>query len=547
MTAFQMFLLKFKTTKLGQAVCGDSSPKLWLISLWSAIAAAILYLSMRFIDTDLFYIIPTGRYILSNGIPIENPFITTPDQGIVIQNWLYCVIVAWVYNHLHTLGLFLLQLVTILGLFVVTFKFFDFKSSTNKIMIGLFTLGMFAMFGYVNLRPEMLTFILCVIEVIGIEKYQSTGKCRYLWLLPLTMFLETNCHASYWIMHIVVMLPYAVPSFKFMRVTDTHIENKDTGKMVPFLLLTVIAAFVNPYHYFAVRYVFDSLLSGVISLSQISEQQPFTINAAWVWAYIALLFIFLVMWWKKMLTSTEFYMYLGMSILFVFAVKWLPFYIFGLMYLLRAMYNRTVGRDGYNIGNLKVPGICSILIICVVLVAGYAFMFRSNVASVFDAKTDAYMDRDGLEGLSYEYLVDMADYLDENDPDASVFAIFELANYFEYRGYIIYADARPELYTEEIAGSDEISRVLFGIRFGGDVLQYKSDRSDADNKDAIDDKMADYYYSASEYSAVVDSLNTDYIVCSNDEMALSYYVQGNPDKYELVVDSGLYKLYKKLV
>lgn len=42
-------------------------------------------------DTDLYYFIPNGEYILKHGIPYINPFISTPNVPITIQNWLYCV------------------------------------------------------------------------------------------------------------------------------------------------------------------------------------------------------------------------------------------------------------------------------------------------------------------------------------------------------------------------------------------------------------------------------------------------------------------------
>ena len=50
-------------------------------------------------DSDLYYLLANGKYILKYGIPYTNPFVFAPFKGsilpdIVIQNWLYCVIVA---------------------------------------------------------------------------------------------------------------------------------------------------------------------------------------------------------------------------------------------------------------------------------------------------------------------------------------------------------------------------------------------------------------------------------------------------------------------
>ena len=133
-----------------------------------------IYLSLKFCDTDLYYIIPTGRYILKNGIPYENPFITTPGQNIVIQNWLYCAIVALMYNTAHSMGLWFLQIFSIIIMVTVIAFFFHLKESHNKIITCIFIAISISTFSYINLRPEMLTFILIMIEILSIEKYNAT-------------------------------------------------------------------------------------------------------------------------------------------------------------------------------------------------------------------------------------------------------------------------------------------------------------------------------------------------------------------------------------
>lgn len=551
MIYLQIFWSRFQMTKLYQKLSGDSAEKVWLAALWSALAAGILYLSFRFADTDLYYIIPTGRYILENGIPHENPFTATAGQGIVVQNWLYCALTAWIYNHLHSTGLWLFQLATILLMVAVIFVFFDFKKSDNKVMIGVFTLMALAFFGYVNLRPEMFTFILIMTEIVCIERYRDTGKFMYLWVLPLTVFLEINGHASYWIMHYIVLLPYCVPVIfkKLTRLSDDHVPNKMTGKMVLPLLVSVAVLCANPYGVKSVTYIFDALSSNVIKLSHISEQQPFTLNSIYAWVYILLLFIFLTMWWKKKLTSSEFYMYLGFALTFVMAVKWLPFYVISMLFLFRALYKQTVGHDGYKIAKLKVPVICSVLICIMVCIVLFMVIQKNDLGACFNASTDDYLDRVVVDDYGYADFVAFADYLEENDPDASVFAIFEQSNYFEYRGFKIFTDARPEIYTEEIAGSDELTTLLFKVNNSIDELAYNDDMVSASsvmtNIDTDDITIGSYCLTFEEYGEAVDSLPTDYLVVSAAQPILYHYMNSQPDKYESIMISGQYHLYHR--
>jgi hypothetical protein len=257
----------------------------WRITIWSIFIITLLYLSFQFNDTDLYYIIPTGRYILQNGIPYENPFITTAGQNIVIQNWLYCVIVAFIYNHLHSIGLWLLQLIIITAMVTIIFKFFDFKHSENKLMVIIFSLIIIKLFSYINLRPEILTFILIILEILGLEKYITTEKAYWLCLLPLTTLLEINCHASYWIMHFIVILPYCVPTLPAIsRSKNTYIKN--IKKLILPVFSMIVTLFINPYKVKAIRYVFDALKSGIIKYNEIWEQQPFTMSDIYTYIYV---------------------------------------------------------------------------------------------------------------------------------------------------------------------------------------------------------------------------------------------------------------------
>lgn len=109
------------------------------------------------VDTDVFYIISTGNYILSHGIPHTNPFITTPGMPIVIQNWAYCTMIAWVRQSFGTAGLFILTVLMIAGVYLVV-RNLVVKTVTDPWVRLLCAVILTNLFGYLNLRPEILTF-----------------------------------------------------------------------------------------------------------------------------------------------------------------------------------------------------------------------------------------------------------------------------------------------------------------------------------------------------------------------------------------------------
>lgn len=523
-----------KQTSLYKYLFRNQHHKLWTISLWSLIAVTVLYMSFRITDTDLYYILPTGRYILTHGIPYKNPFITTPGQNIVVQNWLYCTIVAFMYNHFHAFGLWIIQMLTLMAFTAVIFEFFDAKHSQNKLLIGIFTLIAFFMFGYTNIRPEMLTFVLIMLEIIGIEKSKKPNGSLWLLLIPITTLLEINVHASYWIMHMIVLLPYGIKGLP--KTQDSHVPIK---KMIVPTIIAIGTLTINPYGIYTISYVFDALKSHAVSLADIGEQQPFTINSVHVWLYIGFMLLFVSYWKEKKLTSTDAYMYIGFSILFICAIKWTAFYTIAMLFLLRAVFKQTERTDNYNIAKLQVPGICPILILCLTIILIHGIVVSDTTTKVLDTKTDNYLDNP--KDTLFTNLDELADWLDDNDPNASVFAIFQEENYFEYRGYKVYYDARPELYASNITHDKNIMQNVLKAYYGNDVLGYHNDKKT--NK-----KPYEYALTPTDFSDLMyNDIATDYYVINVTRNTLYQYFESNPDLYECVLTSNEYKLYKRKV
>jgi len=397
------------------------------------------------------------------------------------------------------------------------FDFLDFKKTRNKLLTVIFSTAALITFGYINLRPEMLTFILIMLEINGLEKYVKTSKIRYLWFLPLTMLLEINCHASYWVMHVVVIIPYIMPSFKFMRCEEIRIKGKKAAILALFAALSSGLTFLNPYGADNVFYVFNSLKSGVIDAFFISEQNSFSLRDYTVYIFIASVIVFSILWLNKKLLSTEIYMYLGFSVLFCAAIKWVSFYAIALLFLLRAVGKELEKHDRYYVHKLQIP---VIIIGFIMLAAGLLFTntcTKGKTAYTIHQimRNDKYINIPDFIGYD-----EIADYLDENDFDATIYANFQNANYFEYRGYKVFYDARPEIYAKEIAGSNVVA-----------------------DQAAILCNSNDY----DEWSETVDNLNVDYIVTCPSETLLYFYLYSNPDKYESVATGEDYILYKKLV
>ena len=373
-------------------------------------------------DTDLYYFISNGEYILNNGIPYTNPFITTPNVPIVLQNWLYCVLCA-LANRFGEVGIIILHTIFVLGVVAIVFYFIrDVKSWAFKLLY-------FFIFAYCfkfwTIRPQMLTFILCMLEAIGIEKYDATENKKWLLFIPLTILVEINVHASYWIMHYIIILPYVVPFFKDVTENKNIKGKKKLLNILLFAGIGVVMLFINPYGVNSITYVFNALTSSTFDIvTNIGEQQSAAMSSLFGILIIIMIVWFVIALCNKKIDSVTFWMFSGFTLLVILKLKFFSFFGLGVLYMLRCFKNPS---------KLKVQNGVAILIVIVALIC------KSDIFSFNVTDTE------------FEHLEEMGEYLDEHeDKNVSVIASFQLENYFEYKGYKVYYDARPELYTEDI-------------------------------------------------------------------------------------------------
>ena len=382
-------------------------------------------------DTDAFYLIANGQYILKEGIPTINPFISTEGVPIVIQNWLYCVLVAFFYNWNGTNDLIIILGLQTLVAWLLTFYFLrKLKDESLKI---LFTMLFFYVFSYNNIRPEIITYILCMLEIIGIEKYIQTNRRLWLLFLPLTVLFEINLHASYWIMHYIILLPYLMPT-KFLDSSNSF-KKSQLIWLILMIIVSIRCLIINPYGTEAISYVFKSLTGETFEVvSTISEQQSFRLYSIDSAIIILSIVVFIVLIKNKKIDSVTFWMFLGFTLLGIYKIKFISFYAIGLLFLLRKL------KDFKLKINVIILSLASLIMVLFISVYVPDIM-----------PSEVFKNESITEATSYKKIGDIIDYLDKNETkDASVLAYFELGNFLEFKGYKTYYDARPEIYPIEM-------------------------------------------------------------------------------------------------
>lgn len=541
----------------------------------SLFLAEILFCTVWFIqqgikgmvDTDVFYIISTGNYILSHGIPHTNPFVTTPGMPIVVQNWAYCVMIAWVRNSFGTAGLFILTVLMIAGVYLVV-RSLVAKTVTDPWVRLICAVVLTNMFGYLNLRPEILTFLLIILELYGVIKYEQTGKRRYLGMIPAAMLAEANFHASYWIMHLIVLLPYLV-KFPYKHVIQTCMTGKMRRTLIFAAVLSMPVLLVNPYGLENVTYVFDAVASGALKLMKISELLPFALND--LTSVLPILGSVLLFFYGlehsgdqteqgKMLTltSTAVWMWGGFLILVISKAKWYPFFMLGTLYLFKDAGSAIEDAMIKLRSRVRFDWATKlVLVICMaVLVVGLGKESAKPLRMIFTNQplTDVYFARYADDTMLEDWRAVRQTVTEDSDSDICCLPP-EYNQFFEYEGFQVYIDMRPELYIskkgeesrsilENMVSLYNMRRNLTDTNLSFPLLMQKEKKNEKESRKP--EKDSDFL-SAKEYEALVRDIPAHYFLLANADRGgiLGLFLEEHDGEYEKSYEGKNMTLYKR--
>lgn len=210
------------------------------------------------INTDSYYMIATGKYIIEHGIPETNPFLVMDGMDIAIQNWLYCVLHYYCSRDIGLIGAQLLSVVQYILFSYICFRLLHALGHTDM-ESGAFTCLSDICMAHVmkSARPALLTFIWLLLIIYGLEQYRNNDSKMILAVLPAASIFTANVQSSNLIFlfcpFIAFMAAYVANKFK-KRSTNTYISSLGISTAAAGLL-----AFVNPYQAANVFYLFQSL------------------------------------------------------------------------------------------------------------------------------------------------------------------------------------------------------------------------------------------------------------------------------------------------
>ncbi|MBR3051400.1 MAG: hypothetical protein IKG61_08125 [Selenomonadaceae bacterium] len=199
-------------------------------------------------ESDTYFAMNLGRYILEHGFPHVDPFTIHENLQLVAQQWLSGVLFWQIYKDFGVDGFLILDALIGAASVLIYWRLCFFVSGGNKVLSFAmsFVVG-FLISAMIVPRPHIFSALLLLIEVFLLEKFTRTENFKFLLPLPLLSMLLANFHAAMWLMSLVVCLPFLfVKSFRHVK----------------FLLAAMAGIFlgglINPYGVDALTYVFRS-------------------------------------------------------------------------------------------------------------------------------------------------------------------------------------------------------------------------------------------------------------------------------------------------
>ena len=381
-------------------------------------------LLLRSQDNDMFFEIASGRDILQGNFRTASHL---NDFPVVVQQWMYSVSLV-VFDKLGYLGHVLFVLIQNIVLWVLS-GIFIFRKTKNKELsiVAPIVLTILSYEYMICIRPQIITMILLVAEILVIDIYHERKEIKYLFIVFPILLLAANFHQALFLYHIFILVPYY---FK-----DNY---KIDWKLVIFTPLFILCSLVTPYGIDGSLYIVRTFQSNAYDLFNINELKNLNVLSIQGIRYVLIIALTIVLIFKHKSNRYLNYYVFSISFLVLMTLRHISLTYFMLMFLVTAIDFSIFRKPKALI--YVVLSAASLL--AILLIPGGA---PGDLRNKF-----------GCLG----YIIE--------DKDARIYNSFvDIGGYMEYCGYTkIHFDSRLEAFSKEISGIDNILEDLYLVRKG---------------------------------------------------------------------------------
>ena len=202
-------------------------------------------------DNDIWFLLNNGKSILNNGFTNIDTFTIHEGLHYTMQQWLSCVIFYIMFSKFGKYGLLFTVLFFLLLITIVLYKICYCVSKDKVKSVLITTVALSLAYDFYVTRPQIITFLILLLETLYLEKYIQNKNWKSLIPLPFLSILLVNCHCSMWYMQFVFVLPFLVDILFIKKGKKEILKN-----LLIFVLLMILAGLINPYGIKSIIYVF---------------------------------------------------------------------------------------------------------------------------------------------------------------------------------------------------------------------------------------------------------------------------------------------------
>ena len=217
----------------------------------------------RTLNTDLWFLLAHGRYVVEHGFPHVDPFSMHEGLHFIMQQWLSAVLFWELYSFGGTALLHGFTYFMGLVLIAAYYRMLLLVSSNRDLAAVLaLIMGVVISIFFLTERPQIFSSLLLLGEIYVLESYARRPRGYLLPAIPVLSALLINMHAAMWLMLFVLLLPYGAEVLLKGHLSLSWLRPLETGwsfKAILFVLvLSLLAGFLNPYGPEAMTYLFHS-------------------------------------------------------------------------------------------------------------------------------------------------------------------------------------------------------------------------------------------------------------------------------------------------
>lgn len=474
------------------------SPKIFIF-FSIIIAIFIIGLVPKEFQNDTFFNISIGKYILENGIDMQEHWSFIPNLSYTFSHWAFDIIVYLVYNAFNFTGIYIFTI--IISILTYIALFYCLSRRTGKPVISLLLVLFFSYFirDCLAARSQIISFICFIVEIYCIEQFIDTCKKRYAIILVLLSIIIANFHAATWPLFLVLFMPYLASAFfncfnskylyrKFIErdkdklkhlTSDSQeyayykedldiytrllkkagpkinpkIVKRDSYKVPSLIILMIIITFsglLTPIHVTPYTYILDSMFGSSNfgnekSIAYVEEMKPIILSRHIELSCFILALIVLLAIPVTKIKLEHIFLLAGLLIMTISSVRYVYLFIllgtYVLCDLLSQCSDKYLEKEMNYFEKIIVHPVS--ILICILITCIF------TVSNLQKSKNIDYINK-------MLYPIDAVNYIKENldYKNIRIFNSYNFGSYLMFHDIPVFIDSRLDVYCSEFNNTD---------------------------------------------------------------------------------------------